>query len=93
MSQGVAVSVTRYVWAVNGTVAATGKRPGQPTYDPLALVQHLLGSRRGLDSYTDSSELGVGIQTRALEAFVVALKRDRKLKLLISLHLQYFSGD
>ncbi len=32
--------------------------------------------------YTDDPELGVGIQTRALEAFVVARKRYRKLKLL-----------
>ena len=35
-----------------------------------------------MDSYTDDTELGVGIQSRALEAFVVALKRDCKLKLL-----------
>ena len=34
--------------------------------------------------YNDDSErvVGIQIQSRALEAFVVALKRDRKLKLL-----------
>ena len=58
-----------------------GNAPDNQLTIPLEL-QHLIGSICGLDSYSDDSELAVRIQSRALEAFVVALKRDRKLKLL-----------
>ena len=54
------MAITRYFWAVYGTVAAIGQRPLGKAPDsqltiPLAL-QHLLGSRRGFQSYTDDLE-------------------------------------
>ena len=80
------MAVTRYVWAVYGSRHRSGHWEKPRTANlvltiPLAL-QHLLGSSCGLKCYNDDSELVVRIQTRALEAVVVALKRDRKLKLL-----------
>ena len=51
-----------------------GKAPDSRLTIPLAL-QHLLGSRCGLVYNNEDSELVVINQTRALEAFVVALKR------------------
>ena len=87
------MAVTRYVWAVYGAVAATGKRPGQPTYDPSCASAFDRIARRGLDSYSDDSELAARIQSRALEAFVVALKKDRKLKLLNFVTFIIYSGD
>ena len=50
---------------------------------PLAL-QHMRGSLCGLHHYIDDVDDAVSVvsQLRALEAFVVALKRDRKLWVL-----------
>ena len=44
-----------------------GNAPDSQLTIPLAR-QHMLGSRRGFDSYNDDPELVVGIQSRALEA-------------------------
>ena len=74
------MAVTRYVWAVYGTVTATGKRPGQLTVS--FMRDHGGFKRCGLKPYSDNSELAVCIQSRALKAVVIANKWYRKLKLL-----------
>ena len=80
---------TRYVWAIYGTVAATGKWPGQPSCTIPVARQHMLGSRRGLDSYNDDPELVVGIQSRALEANT----RRQELGSLADVHGVEGGGD
>ena len=78
------MAVTRYAWAVYGTVAATGKSLGQPTYGTIYMRDHEGFKRSRLDGYmySDDPELAVPIQSSALEAVVIAHKWYRKLKLL-----------
>jgi hypothetical protein len=67
------VAVTKYIWAVYGAVRATGKHPLLKTYGTLNFTSDHEGFKRsGLKPYSDDSELAVAIQSRALEAFVVA---------------------
>ena len=65
------MAVTRYVWAVYGTVAARplGKAPDSQLTVPF-MRDHEGFKRSRLDSYNDDSELVVRIQSRALEAHV-----------------------
>ena len=79
------MAVTRYVWAVYGTVAAherpLGKAPDSQLTVPF--MSDYEGFKRSrLDSNTDDSEPGFRIQSRAIEAVVIAHKWYRKLKLL-----------
>ena len=70
------LAVTRYVWAVYRIRHRSGQLPLGNTLGSQLTVpvsSDYEGFKRcGLKPYSDDSELAVGIQSRALEAFVVA---------------------
>ena len=67
-----------------GLRSATGKRPGQPTYGTIYEISRRLQEVRFemVQRRLRRSKLVVRIQSKALEAFVVARKWYRKSKLL-----------